>query len=102
MNLKDEIKNLGGVNEEIQAAQIRQATHWTPGYSIKLRPKAGEDGQTRDYFVVTYHDKDNKKTEKKEVAEMALFLASPAADYITGQNMILDGGMTVSINKLWV
>ena len=38
--------------------------------------------------------------ESKEVAEIALFLASPAADYITGQNMILDGGMTISINKL--
>lgn len=38
--------------------------------------------------------------EAKDVAEVALFLASPAADYITGQNIILDGGMTVSINKL--
>jgi len=34
------------------------------------------------------------------VADVALFLASPSADYITGQNIILDGGMTVSINKL--
>lgn len=38
--------------------------------------------------------------EAKDVADVALFLASPAADYITGQNIILDGGMTVSINKL--
>ena len=38
--------------------------------------------------------------EKKEVADIALFIASPAADYITGQNIILDGGMTISINKL--
>jgi 3-oxoacyl-[acyl-carrier protein] reductase len=38
--------------------------------------------------------------EKKDVAGVALFLASPAADYITGQNLVLDGGMTVSINKL--
>ncbi|TFG13954.1 MAG: glucose 1-dehydrogenase [Promethearchaeota archaeon] len=38
--------------------------------------------------------------EAKEVADIALFLASPAADYITGQNLILDGGMTISINKL--
>ncbi|TFG02054.1 MAG: SDR family oxidoreductase [Promethearchaeota archaeon] len=35
-----------------------------------------------------------------DVAEVALFLASPAADYITGQNIVLDGGMTSSINKL--
>ncbi|TFF98878.1 MAG: glucose 1-dehydrogenase [Promethearchaeota archaeon] len=34
------------------------------------------------------------------VADVALFLASPSANYITGQNIILDGGMTISINKL--
>jgi len=38
--------------------------------------------------------------ESKEVAEVALFLASPTSDYITGQNLVLDGGMTISINKI--
>ena len=38
--------------------------------------------------------------DAKWVAEVALFLASPSANYITGQNIILDGGMTLSINKL--
>jgi len=38
--------------------------------------------------------------ETIDVANVALFLASPAADYMTGQNLILDGGMTLSINKL--
>ncbi len=38
--------------------------------------------------------------EAKWVADTALFLASPGADYITGQNIILDGGMTISVNKL--
>jgi len=42
----------------------------------------------------------NKIGEAKWIAEVALFLASPAADYITGQNIIIDGGMTISINKL--
>jgi NAD(P)-dependent dehydrogenase (short-subunit alcohol dehydrogenase family) len=38
--------------------------------------------------------------ETTDVAGVALFLASPAADYITGHNLILDGGMTSSITKL--
>jgi 3-oxoacyl-[acyl-carrier protein] reductase len=38
--------------------------------------------------------------EPKQVADIALFLASPASDYMTGQNIVVDGGMTLSINKL--
>jgi 3-oxoacyl-[acyl-carrier protein] reductase len=38
--------------------------------------------------------------ESKQIADAALFLASSAADYITGQNIIIDGGMTTSINKM--
>ncbi len=38
--------------------------------------------------------------EPNQVADVALFLASPASDYITGQNIIIDGGMTISINKI--
>ncbi|MFX1418868.1 MAG: SDR family NAD(P)-dependent oxidoreductase, partial [Promethearchaeota archaeon] len=42
----------------------------------------------------------DKIGESKWVADVALFLASPAADYITGQNILIDGGMTISVNKL--
>ncbi len=38
--------------------------------------------------------------ESKEVANIALFFASHAADYITGTNLVIDGGMTISVNKL--
>ncbi len=42
----------------------------------------------------------NRIGESKQVADVALFLASPASDYITGQNIILDGGMTTSVNTI--
>jgi len=42
----------------------------------------------------------NRIGESKWVADLAVFLASPTADYISGQNLIIDGGMTISINKL--
>ena len=33
--------------------------------------------------------------ESKDVAGVCLFLASNAADYITGQTIVVDGGLTV-------
>ncbi len=42
----------------------------------------------------------NRFGTKADVANACLFLASPASDYITGENIVIDGGMTVSINKL--
>jgi len=38
--------------------------------------------------------------EAQWVADLASFIVSPSADYITGHNFIIDGGMTLSINKL--
>jgi gluconate 5-dehydrogenase len=32
-----------------------------------------------------------------EIAGLAVFLASPAANYITGQMIFIDGGMSVSL-----
>jgi 3-oxoacyl-[acyl-carrier protein] reductase len=32
--------------------------------------------------------------ESREVAEAAVFLASPLASYVTGQSLVIDGGAT--------
>jgi len=32
-----------------------------------------------------------------EIAGLAVFLASPAADYMTGQMLVMDGGMSVAL-----
>ena len=35
--------------------------------------------------------------QPEELAGLALFLASPAANYMTGQMVIMDGGMSVAL-----
>jgi gluconate 5-dehydrogenase len=35
--------------------------------------------------------------DPKEIAGLAVFLASSAADYVTGQMVTIDGGMSVAL-----
>ena len=38
----------------------------------------------------------NRLAQPAEVARVALFLASPAADYVTGQSFVIDGGASAA------
>ncbi len=72
----------------------------SPG--VFLTPMYDNDPKKARYFLDQRGVKlpIDRLGESKEVAEVALFIASSAANYITGRNFILDGGMTLSINKL--
>ena len=37
-----------------------------------------------------------RKGDPRELAATAVFLASPAAGYITGQTYVVDGGLTIN------
>ena len=101
-------------------------TEWGP-YGIRVvglvpGPIAGTEGIERLSNIDSVNNKEaaNKsiegktKTKKKamviprlrygtieDVANTALFLASPAADYVTGTNLLIDGGYNLTAPNGW-
>lgn len=57
------------------------------------------EGRTRDPKVFAQEMKNipfNRPGEAEEVAKLALYLASPDADYVTGQSFTIDGGLKMN------
>lgn len=72
----------------------------SPG--VFLTPIYNNDPKLIRQFLESRHVKIpiDRIGDPEWVADTALYLASPQTDYITGQNLVIDGGMTLSINKL--
>ncbi|MDE2028570.1 MAG: SDR family oxidoreductase, partial [Candidatus Omnitrophica bacterium] len=63
-----------------------------PGYiRTDMTAKVAEAVQAK----VLEHIPLSRFGEASDVAGVCLFLASPAADYITGQTIVVDGGLTI-------
>ncbi|MDN5344311.1 MAG: 3-oxoacyl-[acyl-carrier protein] reductase [Clostridia bacterium] len=65
-----------------------------PGF-IATEMTAALKGEAREEFY--HHIPLGRPGEPEEVAEVILFLASPAARYITGQVITVDGGLTLTL-----
>jgi NAD(P)-dependent dehydrogenase (short-subunit alcohol dehydrogenase family) len=74
------------------------ATHWADkGIRVNCVTPGGIRSGQNDTFVETYSKRVplGRMAEASEIASAVVFLASDAASYITGQNLIVDGGLSV-------
>ncbi len=72
-----------------------QANAIAPGYiATKLNTKLLQDKALNDYLMQRIPAK--RWGEPKDIGACAVFLASPAANYITGQTIIIDGGLMIN------
>ena len=66
-----------------------------PGYMNTDIPRAAmADPKTRERFLSKVPAR--RLGEPEEAAALAVYLASPASDFMTGQTVYLDGGQTMA------
>ena len=92
----------GGIRQLTRGMAVELAEHniqvnaIAPGYFATEMNRALLDNPTFDAWV-KQRTPARRWGEPDEIAGLAVFLASPAADYITGQMIMIDGGRRVAL-----
>ena len=95
-------KELGGTG--VTANTVSPGPTRTPGMEAGARAMAEAQGQPYDFNAFEqFYVQQTKLPAGKigspgDIANMVAFVSSPLADYITGANIRVDGGMTPTIN----
>ena len=95
-------KELGGTG--VTANSVSPGPIRTPGMEAGAREASVAQGQAYDfiafekYYVEQTRLPAGKIGSPLDVANMVAFVSSPLADFITGANLRVDGGMTPTIN----
>jgi gluconate 5-dehydrogenase len=92
----------GGVRQLTRGMAVELAPHniqvnaIAPGYFATEMNRALIDNAEFNAWVVK-RTPAGRWGQPDEIAGLAVFLASPAANYMTGQMLVIDGGMSVSL-----